>query len=256
MGLLNISVNMAKRAPMNKANTRLPLGADVNTGLDYTKLTSSLIRNNITGANARYNYYKGLESDYINGLDDNPSIVENATKIDYGLGAFETGASIFQAIQAITAKPPMVSRVPAPQINMPEFYDTTAAAQAGIKENLATTANTVLERAKETGQYNLPMATSIMSAASMASNKGNIALSQQRQTLLNQIAQTGINVESRNATLSYQAAKDYQARKDQIIMADAVRRSQQLSAAISNMGGIASRLMNDALYSKILTNKR
>ena len=172
--------------------------------------------------------------------------------MDYALSAAETGASLFQAVQAIAAKSPTVGRVAAPQITMPEFYDTTEAARAGIKENIAATTNTVLERAKEAGQYNIPMATSVLSAAATASNRGNIALSSQRQQLLNSISQLSADVQAKNAQLGYTANVEYQRRKDEIMTRDAALRSQQLSAAISNIGGISSRLMNDALYMKIL----
>ena len=187
-------------------------------------------------------------------VNEPEDIFAKAMRWDYYLSGFDTLMSGFMALQSQLAKKPEVGRVAAPQITMKPYYDTTESALAEVKKNTSSVVSTLLNRSKETGDNSLSTSSSIMAKALSYMNPAIAQLSQQRQQLVNQANTQAMNVEFQNAQLSYQNARDYINREAEIMSRDSMMRSQQFSQAISNIGGIASRLINDVLMKHMITD--
>ena len=183
-----------------------------------------------------------------------PTIYDKAFKFDIGLGSLEVGASLFSAVQALNSGTPETRRTVVPTLNTPKIKDYTSEVEGSIKRNLATSVNTFLQRSKETGTNNLQSYSSIMSNANRVAADAMVRVGQQKQQVSGQNAQIEADVANRNAMMEFQANQEYNARREKILATDAINRGNQLSGAISNLGTISSRLLNDVIYKNVLNS--
>lgn len=180
------------------------------------------------------------------------SIYDKMAGYSKGLAAFELGMSGISALQALLAKPTTVTRPQNVNLQAPKIESEVEASRALIKENLGTGINTWLESTRERGYDPQRAGVGIFAEANRLMRQSSAELSMRNQDILNRGAELTAQIENQEAGMNAEITNRYIERRDQILAADSERRGMQLSQAVSNVGQIASRTMNDYLMIETL----
>lgn len=180
------------------------------------------------------------------------SKLDPAMKMDLGLAGIDLLGSLAMGIQSRTAKKPEVFRTTAPRLETPQLENGTAEAQSMIKENLGTQTNTILNNAMESGLSVNEVGPGIFANANRVMKEGSLAISKENRDINNQQSIINTETENKNKIGAYEAEKDYQTRKADVLGKDALMRGQQMSMAVQNIGSIGSRLLNDFMLTDLI----
>lgn len=189
------------------------------------------------------------------GTDEEISIYDKMSRWSKGLGAFDLGMTAISAVQAANAKPPTVTGPKMVSLQAPKLESETEATNALIKENLGTGINTWLDSARERGIDPAKFAPGIFSQASRLMREGAVEGSKRNEDIINQQSILAADISNKETMINAELMNQYITRKDQAFAADAEKRGMQMSQAVSNVGGIASRMMNDQLMIETLKSQ-
>jgi hypothetical protein len=183
------------------------------------------------------------------------NIYDNISKKSKYLGAFETGMSLLSAAQSINASPTTVTKPRSVTLTTPKIESNVEATNALIRENLGTTVNTVLERSKELGRDPRKSTIGIIGKANEIMRRSASELGGKQQDLVNKRNLIEAETKNKETLINADIYNKHAARRDEILARDSAMRGQQLSSALSNVGGIFSRIMNDDLMINILKDQ-
>lgn len=183
------------------------------------------------------------------------SIYDKMMGYSKGLAAFEIGMSGISAIQALKAKPTTVTGPKMVNLQAPKIESEVESTRATIKENLGTGINTWLESSRERGFDPNRSGVGIFAEANRLMRQSSSELSMRNQDILNRGKELTAQIEGQEALANAEIMNRYIERKDAAMAADAEKRGMQLSGAVSNIGAIASRTMNDYLMTEILRSE-
>jgi len=176
----------------------------------------------------------------------------DVSRMDKGLAAFDAGASLFSAVQALNAKPTTVTAPKMISMQAPKLESGVEGANALVKENLGTSTNTWLQRSREMGFDPTRAGVGIFGQANRVMRETAVDLTMRNQDMINQQSIIAADVAGKEAMINAELTNRYIERKDQAMAMDAEKRGAQLSQAISNFGAIASRTMNNQLIIQAL----